>query len=373
MREIHNLNEIKDGEIIKIIPASAEGRGRGECDIILAMSMKEYREQYSDPVANTLYSTPPISIQLQSTTPMRKEVYKELMQGVYGKDAYMMQRAINFIGAGYTKVSESELLLIDDEGFLSFVIVIDKVFLMFFDIPKGYTDKGTPKFTKKQRERIITWLVNHKDTEVTVTLNGVEKKQRIYKFTMAKIGNKTQTLFTINTNVLSLDHINYLVIDTTDLDYITKEWKSIKRANKDLFDRYRLSSFSDIPLRLVQMIPQIYSRNCISEHTDSRGRVTEWASQTITTDTLDDYLGNLYQRITEHLESNHLSTDPDTIEAIHTFLLDRSFEIAYKLKYLQNPITDKSFTKEGNIRISINIGKVDRQHIAKLLKDDRNI
>jgi hypothetical protein len=227
-------------------------------------------------------------------------------------------------------------------------------------------DKNTGQFTTKAKTKFLKWLHNNQNAiDFPMILNGKvwNIPMRIYEYA-ENISDK-EILFKVNTNILESEFKDFVSINIEEIDAIAEMWETIANNNQ-AFTKHRLNGFSDIPLKFLLALKNIYNRKGNYINADFTGN-----TQRLSAENMDARLGNLSDRVKTHLKkSNSIITGKtgklpgETI----SLLLETTFTIAKGRGWL---LTMPKY-EDGTYKFNINAGYFDRKNTAQRLMAPKN-
>ena len=245
-------------------------------------------------------------------------------------------------------------------GRYCFSIKQNKDFFAFFIRP----DRKTGQYTSKAKNKFLKWLHDNQDTiEFPMIINGKvwNIPMRIYEY--AENVSDKEIVFKVDTNILESEFKDYVSINVDEIDEIGEAWETIAEANS-LFSRtgYRLNSFSDIPLKFLLTLKNIYNRKGDYLNNKFAGN-----TQHLTAENLDSHLGGFAERVTKHLQTSGKIKTGKTGKLpgeIKSLILETTFKIAVTQAWL---LTMPLYENQ-TYRFNINAGYFDRKGTARRLK-----
>jgi hypothetical protein len=242
-------------------------------------------------------------------------------------------------------------------GRYCFSIKQNKDFFSFFI----RRDKNTGQFTTKAKTKFLKWLHDNQNAiEFPMILNGKvwNIPMRIYEY--AENVSDKEILFKVDTNILESEFKDYMSINIEEIDAISEAWDTIANSNP-IFIKHRLKGFSDIPLKLLLSLKNIYSREGDYKNADFAGN-----TQRLLGENLDAHLGNLSDRVKNHLKKSGKIITGKTGklpgESV-SLILETAFTIAVKRGWL---LTMPKY-EDGKYKFNINAGYFDRKNTARRL------
>jgi hypothetical protein len=264
-------------------------------------------------------------------------------------------------------------------GVYKFLINADQRFYEFFAKPNGARKDGRLYHTTKLKDKIIAWLDKNKDAvefPVIVTLPNQRTAvfphaKKIYDFKKGlQEDGKPVLTFMIDTNILESEFKDYASISIDEIDAIAELWEETlareNSASEEPLDlkSYSLNGFLDIPLKFLLTLKNIYTRegNYFNKEKGFIGN-----TQTLSRDHLDAHLGNLGNRVQQHLENRKIIRTAKTSDKparVLTLLLETAFALAVERGWLLS----KPGYRKGIYHFNINAGYFDRKSLAEKLE-----
>lgn len=257
-----------------------------------------------------------------------------------------------------------------------------KDFYGWLSNPIGGKTNGKPYFTSIQKKQLDKWLGEHQASliipEVVFNRQGQENlvfaPHFIYqiKTSVNTAIGKTISVLEIDTNIIEtlLEEVPYGMIGDEELDAADTTWEQyfIDHNLTTEYNDYRLASFSDLPLRLLITLKQIYNRNGDFTPTvkgkDGNNKTLICNRQKLSLQELDKHLGNLADRVKTHAKKTHRAKKA---EEIYSSLLNVTFDIGVKQKWL----TDIPQHDDENWYIHFKRGYFDPKDTREKLTDMR--
>jgi hypothetical protein len=182
---------------------------------------------------------------------------------------------------------------------------------------------------------------------------------RVYEY--AENVSTKEIFFIVNTNILEREFRDYITIEIEEIDCIADLWETITGQNSD-FKKYHLSNFTDIPLKFLLTLKQIYT--AMGNYTAANGfnGNRTWLLK----DSLNNHLGNLDERITKHLQSrDRIRTGKASSKTkdIKRLILETTFKIAVDRVWLFS----MPKYEDGKYFFNINPGYFAKKETAKRL------
>jgi hypothetical protein len=248
-------------------------------------------------------------------------------------------------------------------GRYSFSIKQNKDFFSYFIRP----DKKTGQFTTKAKARFLKWLYNNQGAiEFPMILNGKvwNVPMRIYQYA-ENISDK-EIFFIIDTNILESEFKDYVSINIKEIDDIAESWETLTENNQT-FKTQRLNSFLDIPLKFLLTLKTIYNRGGDYQNGSFAGN-----TQRLSSENLDSHLGNLADRIKQHLKNRDRFKTGKTSQRpkeIKSLILETTFSIAVRQKWLLS----MPHYEDAIYKFNINAGYFDPKETARRLRAPKNL
>lgn len=254
-----------------------------------------------------------------------------------GRDLGNWIKVFAFIQSVQKSAAEHQQIAMS--GIFSFPMKLDKKFYAHFIEPDQKKKDGTPYYSTKAKERIEQWLEDNQDAlkvpQVIVndptadghtTINPAALPVYQIETKVDEYTKEVSKTFYANTNVIDTMFRDYGRLNTTEIEPVYAAWEA-HSAKDEIFKKYRLSSFEDIPIKFLICLTQIYSR--LGEFTAKNGY--KGTVQRLSAEALDKHLGCLKRRVIKHL---HISDKGGNAAAITSKILRATFEIAVERNWL---------------------------------------
>jgi hypothetical protein len=245
------------------------------------------------------------------------------------------------------------------QGRYTFRIKQNKDFYMHFIRP----DKKTGFFTTKAKSQLLKWFY---DNQKTITFPMLiddklwETPISIFQV-IREITNNDDTreiIFAIETSFLESEFKDYVELNINEIDATADLWEEIASKN-ELFAKMRLNNFMDLPIKFLLTLKNIYNRKCNFQTSNYLGNM-----QTLSTENLNEHLGNLSERLKKHLDTRNTARKREA--EIHSLLLETTFNIAMKQKWI---LSMPNYDNNNRLyKFNINRGYFDTRNTAIALK-----
>jgi len=253
-------------------------------------------------------------------------------------------------------------------GRYCFSIKQNKDFFMYFIRP----DKKSGQFTTKAKTKFLKWLHDNQSTiEFPMIINGKvwNIPMRIYEYAESVSVSDKEIRFIVDTNILESEFRDYVSINVDEINAIQEAWETAADQNTD-FTKNRLHNYSDIPLKFLLTLKNIYNREGgFKIKTDRGGLIGN--TQRLSRESMDAHLCNLSDRLKEHMEkSQRIRTGKHgkLLGEMENLIYETTFKIAIDRGWLFS----MPGYENGLYKFNINPGYFDRARTAKRLKALKN-